>query len=502
MTKSNRSVEFARTLHLAPSESIQHALGANHDICSGIDELVDNSIDAEANNISIVLHVDDNKLTQLAVHDDGVGMDAAKMERVLRLGGHEAHSQKTIGIYGMGLKEGSYANANTVTVLSRVKGQFPEGIQLHKESFTAGVLQEKALTQVWNLRDRLVDLKRGTSILWNDLHGVYEGNEETEANAFLSRTTEKLRRHLGIRYHRFLEDARINIKIFLLYDGNFPVPTPDIRPINPCGYRKSGDKHYPLNLREHGQQDSLGITAHIWTNRSKTDEFQLEGKDALGHQGFYVYIANRLITQGSWCGLQESRKNYKLLRVVIDDPRVIEKYITISPQKGSVRLGEGFHRFIASLRDPENPQKTFDDVCDDAVAVLRESNKKSGNPNPLAEGGRGLAPAIREAIESDAILKSSDPVDVIWADLADDDFVKVDSVRNTIKINRKYRTMLNPGKGRLNDAPLVKTLLYLLFNDIATSKRTGKARANAELWSDLLAIAAEEQLRQESGQLE
>ncbi|MCG7233569.1 ATP-binding protein [Corynebacterium sp. ACRQM] len=159
MAQSKSSFEIEKTIHLAPIESIQHALGANHDICSGIDELVDNSIDAKAENICIVFHVDGNKLTQIAVHDDGRGMDAATMERVLRLGGHESQSHSNIGIYGMGLKEGSYANADTVTVLSRVKGQFPAGIQLHKESFTADVLKQQATTAAWNLRDRLVDLK-------------------------------------------------------------------------------------------------------------------------------------------------------------------------------------------------------------------------------------------------------------------------------------------------------------------------------------------------------
>lgn len=498
MAQSKSSFEIEKTIHLAPTESIQHALGANHDICSGIDELVDNSIDAMAENICIVFHVDGNKLTQIAVHDDGRGMDAATMERVLRLGGHESQSHSNIGIYGMGLKEGSYANADTVTVLSRVKGQFPTGIQLHKESFTADVLKQQATTAAWNLRDRLVDLKRGTSILWNDLTGIYEGSDTREADAFLSGTIEKLRRHLGIRYHRFLHDNWVSIKIFMLYDAFDPVPAPSIKPIDPCGYRKPGDRLYPLHLTERGREDGPGVTAHIWNNRSKSDEFILEGKDELGHQGFYIYIADRLITQGGWCGFQEPRKDYKLLRVVIDDPRVINEYITISPQKGSVRLGEGFHRFIDELRVCGEPEKNFDAVCSDAIAVLRNSSKKSGNPDVLTEAGQGIAPVIKEIIEDEANLKKGDPVNVVWTELEGDKFVEVSPRDSTIKINRKYRKMVNPGRGSLNDAPLLKTLLYLLFNDVATSKQTRKSKANASLWAELLTTAAKEQERQEN----
>jgi len=58
--------------------------------------------------------------------------------------------------------------------------------------------------------------------------------------------------------------------------------------------------------------------------------------------------------------------------------------------------------------------------------------------------------------------------------------------------------MVNPGRGALNDAPLLKTLLYLLFNDVATSKQTRKSKANASLWAELLTIAAREQERQEN----
>ncbi|MGJ4139093.1 ATP-binding protein [Corynebacterium evansiae] len=491
------NTEIEKTIHLPPAETIQHALGANHDFCSGIDELVDNAIDAKANNVCIVLHVDKSRLTRVAIHDDGIGMSSTKMERVLRLGGHEAGSDSTIGIYGMGMKEGSYANADTVTVLSRQRGRFATGIRLQKESFTAGVLSQRSITALWNLRERIVELKRGTTILWDELIGAYQGADEKEAATFLSNTIEKLRKHLGIRYHRFLDTQQIRIRVFTNYDSETLVETPAVTAIDPCGYPRSADPKYPRRLTVDGKEQGLGITAHIWVNRSKLDAFQLEEKDELGHQGFFVYIADRLITQGGWCGFQEPRKDFKLLRVVIDDPRVVKKYITISPQKASVRLSEDFHRFIDSLRFVDDPTKSFDEVCTDAIAALRLSNKKSGKANPIAEGGQGLAPAVKDAIESEARIKTSEPVSVVWGDVYSDEFVEVDPTKSIIRVNKRYRKMLNPGRGTFNDAPLVKTLLYLLFNDAASSKRTAKSKANTALWSKLLTVAADEQLRQQ-----
>ena len=487
------SLEITETIALPPTENIQHALGANHDIRSGLDELIDNAIDAGADNIRIVFHVVGHHLAQIATHDDGRGMSAEKMRHVLRLGGHEVESESTIGIYGMGLKEGSYANADTVTVVSRVRGAFPAGLQLKKTSFAAGVLDEASLTKIWNLRDQLVELKRGTTILWNDLVEVYDGPDESEGIRFLQNTLELVRQHVGIRYHRFLAQDGLSIKLFTAYDGSAPVPTPAIRPIDPCGYRKSGAPEYPLKLTVDGDPTNPGLTAHIWTNRSKTSEFELEGRDDLGHQGFYIYIADRLITQGGWSGFQDARKNLKLLRIVIDDPRVIEQYITISPQKGSVRPAEGFHRFIKSLRVIGDPTRDFDDVCTDAAEVLRLSNVKSGNAAPIAEGGAGLAPAVRDMIEEIAPLKGGDPVNVEWKNLPSGEFAAVDSTKNTVYMNQKYRAAIVGVRGSKHDAPLVRTLVYLLFNYAATSKRTAKNKANIELWSQILGAAAEQE---------
>lgn len=487
------SPKITETIALPPTENIQHALGANHDIRSGLDELIDNAIDAGAENIRILFHVFGHNLAQIVIHDDGRGMSAEKMRHVLRLGGHEAESESTIGIYGMGLKEGSYANADTVTVVSRVRGAFPAGLQLKKTSFAAGILDEASLTKIWNLRDQLIELKRGTTIVWNDLADVYAGPDESEGVRFLQNVLERVRQHVGIRYHRFLSQGELSIKLFTAYDESAPVPTPAIRPIDPCGYRKSGATGYPKKLTVDGEPTNPGFTAHIWTNRSKTSEFELEGRDDLGHQGFYIYIADRLITQGGWRGLQDPKKNLKLLRIVIDDPRVIEEYITISPQKGSVRPTESFYRFIKTLRVVGDSAWGFDDVCADAAEVLRLSNVKSGKAAPIAEGGVGLTPAVRDLIEEIAPLKGGDPVNVEWKNLASGEFVVVDSTKNTVYMNQEYRAAIVGGRGSKYDAPLVRTLVYLLFNYAATSKRTAKNKANIELWSQILGAAAEQE---------
>lgn len=493
------SPEIETTISLPPTEAINHALGSNHSLETGLDELVDNAIDAQATHIRIVLHMQDLRLVQIGVHDDGVGMTPEKMERVLRVGGHERHSEQNIGRYGMGMKEGSFANAKHTTIVSRTRGSAPHGYELSKDSFTVGRLSEKSAYRVWNLRATLDDSRYGTSIVWQDLTSAYRGTNEGEAREFAGRTLERLRLHMSIRYHRFLESGAIKLLFFAQWDDQLPEPTTKPRPINPFGYRRSGHADYPRRLTLDGAADGPEITAHIWRNRSKAPEFNLEEKDELGHQGFYFYDHDRLITQGGWSGYQAEKKQLKLLRLEVSDPRILDDYVTVSPQKGSVRLEEGFHRFLGRFRAPEDPDVTLEQVFVDAGEVLRTSNQKNSTADPLVEAGSGIAPSIKEIIEEEASLSLNKPMNIVWGKVPDGDFLRIDRDRDRLILNEEDRELFNPGRGRLNDAPVLKSLLYLLFNKaIGAGRYTAKMEANVDLWTSILNAAVAEMREQDS----
>lgn len=498
MSSSLPVPEVASTVELRPLANINHALGANHDLVTGVDELIDNSIDAGARRVAIVFHTEDVALDYVAIHDDGSGMSPTKMEEVLRLGGHEAHSNKNIGRYGMGLKEGSFANGDSTIAVSKTSDHGGAGFQLSKSSFNADRLSPKSIEAYWKLRDHLnLDLDHGTTIIWRDLVNVYRGEDLEEAGSFLSSEIERLRKHIGIRYHRFLEESRIEVGIYTSYPGVAPTQSARPEPINPLGYPRSGSPNYPRELTFMGMPGAPGITAHIWTHRSKKEEFKLEETSAYGHQGFYVYDADRLITVGGWNKIRSNEKNLQLLRLEISDPRVIEEYVIISPQKGSVLFKEGFHDFLRALRDPGDAKTDLDQVYADAIAVVKRGNRRSGKAAPLSEPGKGIAPSVKRAVTSKAELRAGEPISVMWAKLPKDNFVGVDSKKKTIYLNESFRKFFNDGHGRLNDAPLIKTVLFLLFNDyLAADRFSQSAQATANQRVAIINAAAREMLDQ------
>jgi len=88
---------------------------------SAISELVDNSIQAEARHIEILIAAAEggagDGAIEVSVRDDGVGMDPFTLRQALRFGGSTRFGDRTgLGRYGMGLPNASLSQARHVAV--------------------------------------------------------------------------------------------------------------------------------------------------------------------------------------------------------------------------------------------------------------------------------------------------------------------------------------------------------------------------------------------------
>ena len=96
-------------------------------------DLVDNAVDAGARNILIRVYEERNRLTQLAVVDDGHGMNADTLVEAMRIG-TTMKGPGSLGKYGIGLKAASLGHTDTLSVITRHEGvpaavrYTPEGI--------------------------------------------------------------------------------------------------------------------------------------------------------------------------------------------------------------------------------------------------------------------------------------------------------------------------------------------------------------------------------------
>ena len=111
--------------------------------------------------------------------------------------------------------------------------------------------------------------------------------------------------------------------------------------------------------------------------------------------------------------------------------------------------------------------------------------------------GQGLAPAIKNALEKEFDFNESHaPVEIRWETILGNSFFEVDKDAHKIKLNRKYRSILtNSERGSLNDAPVLKALIYLLFESTMRGEYLGpRDKDNIAIWQSVLDAAVEAEL--------
>jgi hypothetical protein len=305
---------------------------------------------------------------------------------------------------------------------------------------------------------------------------------------FLQKVITDVKRHLGLIYHRLLERERLRIYLDVHDIDDGPGQRIEVQPLDPFGYPRAGVPGWPKELilaTEQASSSGSDLACHIWPGRSTLEQFQLDG-DVQAHQGLYVYYRDRLIQQGGWNDLVNSDKQLNLARAAIDISGDIPGFLTIKPEKNGIEPGPRFKTIIADAGSSDGT--TFLDYLDTARTYVKEVNQRSRLRPARMPPGSGFAPRVRKTIEREIPMKDSPPLSIRWAPLGDDRFFEVDLEETTLWLNKRYRpVLLNGHAGGLNDMPVMKSLLYLLFEDVFTGQYLGpRDKDNIELWQAIL----------------
>ncbi|MDQ3640631.1 MAG: ATP-binding protein, partial [Actinomycetota bacterium] len=217
MTDVLTDFDAVATKLLPPNPGVLKAIGLNHGLESAIADLVDNSIDASAGRVLVRFVVRGGLVKQLLVVDNGCGMDTATIDSAMQLGKPKVGSPGALGHFGMGLQAASFSQASELTVLSRGRGIPAEGRRMLRESqgsgFSVEVLAEEqvapALEELWSE----FATESGTVIRWDAIRTFPESKDRSVTNTFVETKVGELRHHLGLMFHRLLEQKRFTIEI-------------------------------------------------------------------------------------------------------------------------------------------------------------------------------------------------------------------------------------------------------------------------------------------------
>src|SRR5262245_1087342 len=108
-TQDKDTISSTRIPMMLPGQALQSLRDSGFDFAAALAEVIDNSLEANANLIQLRLDEDKvkgkNRVVRVVVADDGEGMDKHTLHRYLQLGFSTRYMRRdTIGKYGVGAK--------------------------------------------------------------------------------------------------------------------------------------------------------------------------------------------------------------------------------------------------------------------------------------------------------------------------------------------------------------------------------------------------------------
>ncbi|MFI9382228.1 ATP-binding protein [Kutzneria sp. NPDC052558] len=487
-------------LELPPDPRALDGLGRNHSFETALADLVDNSIDAAATKVAIRIVLRSGRPTWLCVVDNGRGMTPYEIDGAMTLGGRREYRSDDLGRFGLGLKAASFSQARSLTVLSKASGweavgrrwQLDRSMDGFHCDYVPAEFAEREITGAWGLPSEDAS---GTVVRWDEVSAFPMTEDSVRVDEFLTRTVSTACSHLGLVFHRHLESRRVAITVEIQDVDNPGGGTRvEVTPVNPFGYTRSGKAEYPKSLVATSGSSRIVFRCHIWPGRANTPQFKLPA-GPIDSQGLYFYRRDRLLHIGGWDGIHAPDRRLQLARVEVDIDDDIAGLFKMNPEKSRILVGPEFGSLSEAARAGDGT--SFTDYLTVAEEVFRASRKRSNSRKPMIPPGKGFPPKVRDSIEDEIpAIPGAKPIDIRWKRFNGENFFEVDREGRTLWLNGAYRAALSGGRrGGLNDLPMIKTLLYLVVENVFQGEWLGvRDRDNIELWQELLTVAAKSEL--------
>lgn len=325
---------------------------------------MDNSLTAGARDISVTVEPS-APAPHIVVLDNGRGMSEDRLVEAMRmgtLGPLAGRAPEDLGRFGLGLKTASLSAGRCVTVITRQPGAPAPSIRRWDVRHIRSVRKWELLREPTDVASRYVlspGREGGTAVVIEDLDRVGFLDVSPQAReSHLADALSDLATHLGMVFHRFIEDGVV-IRL-----GATPVKPWDpfmqgksfALPVDTVRYLTADIPVAPFVLPHHSQLTDAEYDAAA----------RISGWGA--HQGFYIYRCGRLIVPGTWLNLGLRKDDqYKLARIRVDLPNTLDAEWKLNVMKSHVAappaLRDTFKRIAQSVRH-------------DAAAVFRHRGER------------------------------------------------------------------------------------------------------------------------------
>ena len=486
-----------------PDPSIADAVGTRHELPTALADLVDNAVDAGASRVHVRFLTSNGTLTGLLVTDDGRGMDEAAIDAAMTFARRRDYGERDLGHYGLGLKAASLSQADVLDVLSRAVGGVPVGRRIARdrptrvETLDPRQVGESLAAPLFRIPGAAPS--HGTVVRWHGLRTVLTAPDPGERARWLSECIEEVRTYLGLVFHRILQRADIKVSIdeFDLGTGEAGAMR-GVRALDPLARSVTGVRPTLLDGAVNGRPFTL--TAVVLTEDALRDpavRASARVSTAPNGQGLYVYRRDRLLQVGGWCSVMREGRDHDRLRISLDVDDTLLDVVQVNPEKSGVVLDADMRR---AVHDAVSGSGRGPGVLGRARSASAQARRRTRRPVTLVEPGRGLSRQVYDAVADTVEFAEADPVDIRWRRLPGTSLVSVDIEQRTLWLNDVYRPVLS-GSSHPEDAPLLKTLLLLLYSPLLKSAHLGdRGRREMAAWDSVISAALDEELRNRAAQ--
>lgn len=319
---------------------------------AAIADIIDNSISADARNISIRFPKEPLNCT-VTILDDGIGMEKETLFRSMKYGSfssEEQRSENDLGRFGLGMKAASLSQCKVLTVASKQNGiisayQWNYDLILHKKEWLVIELNDAEILQLYGI-EGLTAYQTGTLIIWEK----FDALEKSFGDIFTSLNEYKIKiiDYLSLIFHRYLNDEndkRINISVNNL----------ELKGLDPFL-----EKHKKTNFRQefklaikdsHGIERFISVQPFVLPYQKDLTKSDLDSLGGIANlrtkQGFYIYRNRRLIIWGTWFGLPRNELT-KNARIRVDIPNTLDDIWNIDIKKQNASIPKSIKNSLTS----------------------------------------------------------------------------------------------------------------------------------------------------------
>jgi hypothetical protein len=314
-------------------------------------DILDNCITAKASTVKIYTVAEPEVI--FSILDNGKGMSDEQLVEAMRLATRNPDDEREkndLGRFGLGLKTASFSQCRKLTVVSKKADEVSAkqwDLDLIAETNEWRLITpESAELEKLPLIDDLRKQKHGTLVVWQNVDRYNKGSFTDEI--------DKLRNHLALVFHRFLEALK-PLKIF--------VNNNQLKPFNPFNISHRATQQ-GASEKIKIFKSTIIVQPFILPHHSKVSQQEYkryETEDGYTKsQGFYLYRSNRLLIHGTWWGLHRAIDAHKLVRVKIDISNDQDRLWGIDIKKSTA--------------------KPLPEIKNDLARIIRQTTEKGSRP--------------------------------------------------------------------------------------------------------------------------